>query len=74
LNLIEHVWNWIKNWIQAHYWQAEYDASKLSLAQLRQIILDAWNAVPESFIERLYASWQERYQAVIDANGGPTRY
>ena len=20
LNLIEHVWNWMKNWIQDHYW------------------------------------------------------
>jgi hypothetical protein len=64
----------MKNWIQAHYWQAVYDASKLTLSQLRQIILDAWNAVLDSFIERLYASWQERCQVVIDVNRGPTRY
>jgi transposase len=74
LNLIEHVWNWIKNWIQAYYWRAVSNTSKLSLAQLKQIILDAWNAVPDSYIGRLYNSWQERCQAVIDANGGPTRY
>jgi transposase len=41
LNLIEHVWNWMKNWIQEHYWRAVYNASKLTLAQLKQIILDA---------------------------------
>jgi hypothetical protein len=74
LNLIEHVWNWMKNWIQEHYWHARYTASKLSLAQLRQIILEAWNAVPDSYIESLYNSWRARCQAVIDANGGPTRY
>jgi transposase len=74
LNLIEHVWNWMKNWIQQHYWRAVYDASKLSLAQLKQIILEAWNAVPDSYIESLFNSWRARCQAVIDANGGPTRY
>jgi hypothetical protein len=74
LNLIEHVWNWMKNWIQQHYRGAVYDASKLSLAQLRQIILEAWNGVLDSFIESLYNSWWEMCQAVIDANGGPTRY
>jgi hypothetical protein len=64
----------MKNWIQEHYWQAVYDASKLTLSQLKQIILEAWNAVPDSYIESLYDSWWERRQAVIDANGGPTRY
>ena len=74
LNLIEHVWNWMKNWIQEHYWRARYNPSKITLAQLRQIILDAWNAVPDSYIKSLYGSWRARCQAVIDAQGGPTRY
>jgi transposase len=74
LNLIEHVWNWMKNWIQEHYWRTKYNASKLRPTQLKQIILEAWNAVPDSYIERLYNSWWERCQAVIDANGGPTQY
>jgi len=74
LNLIEHVWNWMKNWIQEHYWRARYNPSKLTLTQLKQIILDAWNAVPDSYIETLYNSWRARCQAVIDANRGPTRY
>ena len=74
LNLIEHVWKWMKDWIQRNYWQARYDAAKLSLAELRQIILAAWEAVPDSFIESLLDSWWDRCQAVIDANGGPTKY
>ena len=39
LNLIEHVWKWMKDWIQRNYWQARYDAAKLSLPELRRIIL-----------------------------------
>ena len=74
LNLIEHVWNWMKNWIQDHYWQAWYDVAKVPLQELRRIILEAWDAVPEDYIQSLYNSWWKRCQAVIDANGGPTKY
>ena len=74
LNLIEHVWNWMKNWIQDHYWQARYDVAKVPLQELRRIILEAWDAVPEDYIQSLYNSWWDRCQAVIDANGGPTKY
>jgi DDE superfamily endonuclease len=74
LNLIEHVWNWMKNWIQEHYWQAYYDAAKVTLEELRRIIWEAWEAVPQAYIESLYNSWWKRCQAVIDARGGPTKY
>jgi transposase len=74
LNLIEHVWNWIKNYIQEQYWQARYDVAKVPLEQLKAIIWEAWNAVPDSFIETLFSSWWRRCQAVIDTKGGPTKY
>lgn len=74
LNLIEHVWNWMKNYIQERYWQARYDVAKVPLEQLKAIIWEAWNAVPDSFIETLFFSWWRRCQAVIDAKGGPTKY
>ncbi len=74
LNLIEHVWNWMKNWIQKHYYIAYYDASKIPLLQLKRIIWEAWEAVPIDFIMSLYSSWWKRCQAVIDAKGGPTKY
>ena len=74
LNLIEHVWTWMKNWIQEHYWEARYQVDKLPLDQFRGIIWEAWEAVPDSFIQSLYDSWWRRCQAVIDANGGPTKY
>ena len=74
LNLIEHVWNWMKNWIQNHYWQVRYDVSRISLTKLQQIIQSAWEAVPDLYIEKLTESWWDRCQAVIDANEGPTEY
>jgi hypothetical protein len=74
LNLIEHVWSWMKNFIQRRYYAVYYDASKVSTARLREIIWEAWEAVPDSYIETLFGSWWRRCQAVIDAQGGPTRY
>ena len=74
LNLIEHVWNWMKNWIQEHYWKVRYNVSNVSLDELRRIIWAAWEAVPDSYIESLVDSWWDRCRAVIQANGGPTKY
>jgi hypothetical protein len=44
------------------------------LPQLRKIILQAWDAVLEDYIQGLYDSWWRRCQAIIDARGGPTKY
>ena len=74
LNLIEHVWNWMKNWIQKHYYSLRYKVNRVPLGQLRHIIQSAWNAVPNAFIQTLFDSWWDRCQAVIDAKGGPTKY
>jgi hypothetical protein len=74
LNLIEHVWSWMKNYIQRRYYAVYYDATKIPLTTLRRIIWEAWEAVPDEYIKKLYDSWWDRCQAVIDAKGGPTRY
>jgi len=74
LNLIEHVWAWMKQYIQEHYWEARYDPSRIPLDRLREIIWEAWLAVPDTFIQKLVDSWWDRCRAVIDAKGGPTKY
>lgn len=74
LNIIEHIWNWMKNRIQRHYFQVCYRVDKIPLPQLRSIIWEAWNAIPDSYIEGLTNSWWSRCQAIIDARGGPTHY
>jgi transposase len=74
LNLIEHVWNWMKNWIEEHYWEARYDPTKIQFDQLRRIVQDAWDAVPDEYVQGLYNSWWRRCEAVKEAHGGPTKY
>lgn len=64
----------MRRYIQKHYWEAYYDAKTVTLDRLKEIILEAWNAIPDSYIEGLYKSWWDRCQAVIDAEGGLTRY
>jgi len=53
---------------------AYYDAKAVPFDVLRRIIAAAWDAVPNDYIETLFCSWWKRCQAVIDAEGGPTRY
>ena len=64
----------MKNYIQSHYYTAYYDASKVPLEQLRRIIREAWDAVPNEYIDTLYESWWNRCRAVIKARGGLTKY
>ena len=64
----------MKRYIQDHYFIVYYDAKSVPLDRLREIIWEAWNAVPDSYIETLFNSWWERCQAVIDARGGLTKY
>ena len=56
LNLIEHVWNWIKNWIEEHYWKAQYQPDRISFTELHTIIWEAWNTIPDDYIQSLYNS------------------
>ena len=54
---MEHVWNWMKNYIQERYWEAHYEVAKIPLPQLKATIWEAWNAVPDEFIKTLFDSW-----------------
>ena len=69
LNPIEMVWNWMKDWIQEHF-----DDELRSYDALREAIIAAWNAVPESYLTELLESMPKRCQAVIDAEGRHTQY
>jgi hypothetical protein len=52
---------------------AYYDAARIPIPQLRNIIWEAWEAVPNEYIEPLFNSWWRQCQAVIGAKGGPTK-
>jgi hypothetical protein len=73
LNPIKAVWNKMKDYIENHYpdlpagRQRTYD-------QLRQIVQEAWDSITDEVLRELIGSMKERCQAVIDADGGHTKY
>ena len=68
LNLIETVWNRIKDYVADNY------PDKLSYNQLRQAVKDAWESISSEFLGNLIAKMPVRCAAVIDAQGMYTRY
>lgn len=66
LNLIENVWGFMTNELKHKKYHDR--------ATFAKAIEAAWDAVPPSFIAKLYASMPSRVRAVISAEGGPTRY
>ena len=48
LDLIETVWNWMMDYIQAHC------SEKLSYDKLREAVEKAWSELPEDFLNNFY--------------------
>jgi hypothetical protein len=69
LNPIESLLSWMKNWID------DYNPTvHRNYRRLRATVQAAWDAVPYEKITDLIKSMPERCQAVINANGGETKY
>lgn len=70
LNPIEHIWSWMKM-----YLQEQYGDRKFSAKELREKVEEAWHAAvtPEK-LRHLIESMPRCCQAVIDARGGYTSY
>lgn len=68
LNPIEHVWVWMKRWIERQY------PVRPTGNVLREAVLLAWAAVPSEYLCKLVESMPKRLAAVIAANGGYTGY
>ena len=66
LNPIEHVWDYLGRRVQAE--------SPTNLRHLAEIIQIEWNLIPQEFINKLVGSMPSRVTAVIEANGGTTRF
>ena len=67
LNPIEHMWKWMKDWL-------EKERPSATKQELKTAVREAWEAVPEEFLLKLIKSMPDRMQRVIDAQGGNTRY
>ena len=60
----------MKDFIKNKY---DYD-EKPTYIRLRRYVNEAWNELPESYLQELLASMPARCQAVIDANGMHTKF
>ena len=69
LTPIENVWPWIKNYIEDRY-----NLQELGLNELRQVIQEAWDAVPIEFLLLLAHSMPHRLQMCIEKGGGQIDY
>lgn len=65
LSPIEHVWPWMKYWIEERY-----DIQSLTLPQLRVAVQEAWEAVPTELLRKLSLSMVDRLRACIANEGG----
>ncbi len=70
LNLIETVWNIMKDWIQEHY----DDQDKLFYDTLRKAVREAWEAVTSEQLDALVNEMHARCEAVILAERKHIRY
>lgn len=61
-SLIEHMWAFMKEEISRR--------NPRTLAGLKKCIIDAWNNVPISYIENMYASQCCRDRLILERNGG----
>ncbi|KAI0997300.1 hypothetical protein K3495_g10886 [Podosphaera aphanis] len=73
LNPIEAVWSLMKIFIQTNYPEFERGPQQ-SRDEVREIVEEAWDAITPDQLYRLIVSMPARCQAVIVADGGPTRY
>ncbi|KAL1489805.1 hypothetical protein ABEB36_013737 [Hypothenemus hampei] len=68
LNPIEHVWDEIKRRLRKHV------PAPRNSRELREMVVQEWNYLPQHVIQNLIRSMPRRLQAVIAARGGNTRY
>jgi hypothetical protein len=69
LNPIENLWRFMKDWIESNY-----DIQSLTLPELRDAVLRAWEAIPNDMLLRLAHSMVKRLQKCIEKKGDVTGY
>ncbi|VCU39982.1 Bgt-51059, partial [Blumeria graminis f. sp. tritici] len=73
LNPIEAVWNKMKHYIQRHHPNPGCGKQRYQ-DSLCKVVKEVWDSVSSEDLVRLIQSMPVRCQAVVDADGGPTRY
>lgn len=68
LNIIEPLWSTLERKVRDRY------PPPSSLTELATVLQEEWYKIPLKTIQDLYLSIPDRIQAVLNANGCPTRY
>lgn len=68
LNPIEHVWDEMKRRLRRHV------PAPRNSQELRNVLVQEWENLPQGVIQNLIQSMPRRLQAVVTARGGNTRY
>ena len=68
LNLIENIWSILKNWLQAR------EPRPQRIDEIKQAVMEEWNAITVEEIQKCVDSMPKRIQAVISNDGGHTRW
>uniref|UniRef100_A0A3Q2D6V6 Tc1-like transposase DDE domain-containing protein n=1 Tax=Cyprinodon variegatus TaxID=28743 RepID=A0A3Q2D6V6_CYPVA len=68
LNPIERLWDVIEREIRV------MDGQPTNLQQLREAVMSGWSRISEECFRHAVESMPQRIEAVLKANGGPTRY
>lgn len=68
MNVIEHVWSRLKKILSDREQHPE------NLNDLRNAISEAWEEIPQEFINALVLSMPNRCRELVRVHGGPTRY
>ena len=67
LNPIEQLWDQLGRAVRTR-------PTIATMHDLRQIVVEEWNAIPQQRVQRLISSMRRRCEAVVAAFGGSTRY
>uniref|UniRef100_A0A8C5CQC8 Uncharacterized protein n=1 Tax=Gadus morhua TaxID=8049 RepID=A0A8C5CQC8_GADMO len=68
LNPIEHLWDQLGRAVHARV------INTTTLADLRQMLVEEWDAIPQQCVIRLVTRMRRRCQAVVAVYGTSTRY
>lgn len=68
LNPIEHLWDELGRAVRRRV------TDQTTLADLRELLVEEWDVIPQQRVRTLVNSMRRRCQAVINAFGGYTRY
>ena len=76
LNLIEHIWRHLKEWIHKHYpeLQTLTDSDEMIKKQMIKTLQETWTHLNDEFLENLIESMKRQIKTVIKTDDWHTKY